>query len=174
MTVAEIADEVQLSRPTVCYHLRRAGEKPEAKFNHRYDWAAVQAYYADGNAINACIARFGMSRKSFHDACRRGDVRTRPQAMPLEQLLAGRRSRGHLKQRLIRLGLKENSCEVCSLSDWLGAPLSMALHHINGDGHDNGLENLQLLCPNCHSQTENFSGRKRGRSLVQKSRVESV
>ncbi len=35
----------------------------------------------------------------------------------------------------------------------------MALHHINGEGTDNRLENLQLLCPNCHSQTPNFSGR---------------
>jgi predicted HNH restriction endonuclease len=37
----------------------------------------------------------------------------------------------------------------------------MALHHINGDGSDNRLENLALLCPNCHAQTPNFSGRNR-------------
>ena len=43
----------------------------------------------------------------------------------------------------------------------LGRSLSMALHHVNGDGSDNRLENLQMLCPNCHSQTENFAGRKR-------------
>jgi predicted HNH restriction endonuclease len=42
----------------------------------------------------------------------------------------------------------------------------MALHHVNGDGRDNRLENLQLLCPNCHSQTENFSGRGRRRLTV--------
>jgi 5-methylcytosine-specific restriction endonuclease McrA len=38
-------------------------------------------------------------------------------------------------------------------------PLSMQLHHINGDGSDNRLENLQLLCGNCHSQTDNWGGR---------------
>ena len=48
--------------------------------------------------------------------------------------------------------------------DWLGKPLSMALHHVNGEGADNRLENLMMLCPNCHSQTENFSGRGRKRA----------
>jgi 5-methylcytosine-specific restriction endonuclease McrA len=64
-----------------------------------------------------------------------------------------------LKRRLIKLGLKADRCEICGISAWRGAPLSLALHHVNGDGRDNRLENLQLLCPNCHSQTDNFAGR---------------
>jgi hypothetical protein len=73
------------------------------------------------------------------------------------------RSRHNVKLRLIAAGLKENRCEECGLTEWLGRPLAMALHHVNGDGRDNRLENLRLLCPNCHSQTENFSGRGRKR-----------
>jgi hypothetical protein len=38
-------------------------------------------------------------------------------------------------------------------------PLSMALHHVNGDGSDNRLENIKFLCPNCHAQTSNYGGR---------------
>lgn len=53
-------------------------------------------------------------------------------------------------------------CEKCGLDEWRGSPLSLALHHVNGDRHDNRLANLQLLCPNCHSQTDNFAGRNRG------------
>ena len=71
--------------------------------------------------------------------------------------------RTHLKRRLLNEGLKRNRCEVCGITEWLGRPLSMALHHVNGDGRDNRLENLQLLCPNCHSQTENFAGKGRRR-----------
>jgi len=44
-----------------------------------------------------------------------------------------------------------------------GEPISLCLHHINGSGRDNRLENLTLLCPNCHAQTENFAGRNRKR-----------
>ena len=49
--------------------------------------------------------------------------------------------------------VKDGQREECGVSEWLGEPLSMALHHVNGDGSDNRLENLRLLCANCHSQT---------------------
>ena len=84
--------------------------------------------------------------------------------MPVDQLLGAPRNRHHLKRRLLNAGLKQNRCEVCGIEEWLGAPLSMALHHVNGDGSDNRLENLQMLCPNCHSQTANFAGRNRRRA----------
>jgi 5-methylcytosine-specific restriction endonuclease McrA len=81
--------------------------------------------------------------------------------MPLAELLVAGTQRGryNLKARLIRAGLKENRCERCGLSEWMGALLNMQLHHINGDGMDNRLENLELLCGNCHSQTTNYGGR---------------
>lgn len=82
--------------------------------------------------------------------------------MPLEDLLvAGRTTtnRTHLKQRLLKARFKESRCEICGITEWQGKPLSLQLHHINGDGHDNRLENLELLCANCHSQTDTYGGR---------------
>ena len=63
-----------------------------------------------------------------------------------------------LKWKLFSTGLKEYKCEKCGRTHWEGEQISLQLHHVNGDNTDNRLENLQILCPNCHSQTDNYCG----------------
>lgn len=65
---------------------------------------------------------------------------------------------GKLRIKLLAEGLKENKCEICGITKWLGNPIVCQLHHIDGNNQNNNLENLQILCPNCHSQTENYCG----------------
>lgn len=67
-------------------------------------------------------------------------------------------SRHSLKERLIKEGYKQNICEVCGIAEWNGRPLTMQIHHIDGDNANNRLDNLMMICPNCHSQTENYRG----------------
>jgi DNA-binding CsgD family transcriptional regulator len=158
---AETARRLGLSRSTVSYHAKLLGGTIDRRFAVRYDWEKVQAYYDTGRTVRECAAAFGFSTWSWQQAVRRGDVRARPTTRPFDETFAPNthRSRGYLKARLLRLGLKRDSCEACGVNIWLGAPLSLALHHVNGDRLDNRLENLQLLCPNCHSQTDTFAGR---------------
>ncbi|MFL5896011.1 MAG: helix-turn-helix domain-containing protein, partial [Thermoleophilaceae bacterium] len=112
LNVSQVAAALGITKSTACYHKRRLGYRIEDKFNRRYDWAQVQRYYDEGHSISDCQAQFGMARKTFLDAVVRGDVVTRPQATPIDELLvAGRKThRWHLRRRLIALGLKENRC----------------------------------------------------------------
>ena len=71
---------------------------------------------------------------------------------------------GRPRQYQILVEYNGNQCAVCSLpgSDWQGKPIRHQVDHIDGNAENNNPENLQLICPNCHSQTDTFAGRNRG------------
>jgi len=66
-----------------------------------------------------------------------------------------------LKKRLIAEGLLENRCYECGLTEWRKKPLPLELEHKNGNRFDNRIDNLTILCPNCHSQTPTHRGKNK-------------
>lgn len=86
-----------------------------------------------------------------------------------EELLV-RRDRGSprakphlLKRALTEIG-RPYCCAECGISgSWQGQPLGLEIDHVDGDYHDNERDNLRFLCPNCHSQTDNWCGRSKGK-----------
>lgn len=80
-----------------------------------------------------------------------------------------------LKYRLVKEGLKQWKCEKCGNEGvWEGEELVLELHHINGNHYDNRLENLQILCPNCHSQTDNFRNKNSLKVVKPQKRISHV
>ena len=76
-----------------------------------------------------------------------------------------------IRDKLLSENLKEYRCEKCNRTKWEEQPIPLEVHHINGDHNDNRLENLQLLCPNCHSKTPNFRNRN-GENTTKARRLE--
>lgn len=60
------------------------------------------------------------------------------------------------RKRLIEEGIKEEKCECCGLSEWMGKPIPLELHHKDFNHYNNNIDNLQVLCANCHMQAHNY------------------
>ena len=89
------------------------------------------------------------------------------QKQPIEEILVEHSTyvnTNHLRQRLLNEGLKKRKCECCGNSEWMGEPIALELHHVNGIKNDLRIENLQILCPNCHAFTDTYRGKNIGMS----------
>lgn len=62
-------------------------------------------------------------------------------------------------KKLVKEGYKEYRCEKCGITEWNGEPISLQLHHKDGNHYNWDVDNLTVLCPNCHSQTDNYCGK---------------
>ncbi len=160
LSQAEVARRLGIAKPTVCFHLRKLGVPARAEFARRFDWEPIREYYTAGHSVLECWRRFDLTRSAWAAAVARGVIEPRPRLEPIESVLAPDRprSRTHVKARLLLAGLKPQHCEVCGLAEWRGRKLPLELHHINGNGRDNRLENLLVLCPKL-PQPDRYLGR---------------
>lgn len=144
------------------------------------DENAVRLAVGTTNCMRDCLIALGLraaggnyqalvrAARKFNIALKRGEPSTGIErarlaiTRPLEEVMVenSNYNRSQLKKRLIRDGILKNECFNCGLGPfWENSPLSLHLEHKNGIHNDHRLENLCLLCPNCHSQTSTFAGR---------------
>jgi hypothetical protein len=79
--------------------------------------------------------------------------------IPLEEILVENSTylnTNTLRKRLIKCEIFEKKCYCCNCITWLDKPIPLELEHKNGDRTDNRIDNLTLLCPNCHAFTPTY------------------
>jgi hypothetical protein len=112
------------------------------------------------HAIRLNVFKVNPGRKGL----RRSEQEYVSKKIPLTEILEGKHpqyQRLGLKRKLIAAGLKENKCEVCGIDSWNGNPINMQLDHIDGNTYNHCIDNLRMICPNCHSQTETYCGKNK-------------
>uniref|UniRef100_A0AAU2JMU9 HNH endonuclease n=1 Tax=Streptomyces sp. NBC_00049 TaxID=2903617 RepID=A0AAU2JMU9_9ACTN len=113
------------------------------------------------------VKTFGIDTSHFKlpSPAGRPKARRTPETILVKQdnAHARRQQSEHLKSALATLGVPER-CRMCGIEPvWQGEPLPLEVDHIDGDWRNNQPENLRLLCPNCHSTTDTYRGRAKGR-----------
>lgn len=92
------------------------------------------------------------------------DERIKSSASTYEQLFCenSKASPSYVKDIIIKKELVKYECAICGQGpEWNGKPLGLQMDHINGKRNDHRLENLRILCPHCHSQTDTFCAKNK-------------
>ena len=108
--------------------------------------------------INPLLERLGLSYKGNQSG--KGLKKKVPSMNLLEYLENSKDIQSNkVRKKLLQEGYKEHKCECCGKTEWLGQPIPLELHHIDGNRHNNKIDNFQLLCPNCHAFTDSYRGK---------------
>jgi hypothetical protein len=159
---------------------------PSVRKNRRYSDDDIRSAVASSVSFAEVLRKLGLrdaggNYKSVHDHIKRLEIDIshlkgqswskgrsggHQTARPFEEILvkdSDYTSTHALRKRLIAAGLLQSRCTSCNLTEWLTQPIPLELDHINGDRFDHRLENLRLLCPNCHALTATYRGKNKGR-----------
>lgn len=177
-SIRKIADIEKISPSTVRRYLNKYSLKTLPTKNSKKNWTDEQLIIAvkESTATIEVIRKLGLSESAGNyqtvnnhierlnldtshflgKSWLRDTERVHPRSFPLDEILVANSSyvsSNNLRKRLLKEGIKEYKCENCGLFEWRGKKLPLELEHINGNHKDNRLDNLLLLCPNCHSLT---------------------
>jgi hypothetical protein len=138
--------------------------------NNKITDEQIKECYDKGITLHQASAELNLTTVTLWRRAKKLDLqwkdipRTNFKRVPLEEILNGNYPEYQtfkLKNRLLAEGIKQNICEVCEINEWNGNPINMQLDHIDGNSHNHQLDNLRMICPNCHSQTDTYCGKNK-------------
>lgn len=129
--------------------------------------------------IDIAIKKFNIDISHFDGRNYLKYRKIRTKKFTLEELLVEDSiySGNQLKLRLFEEGIKKHICERCLLTNWLNNLIPLELHHKNGVNTDHRLENLEVLCSNCHALTDNFRSKNKIKSsgrLIREEKIKQI
>ena len=198
LTYNEIADRLNIEKGAVTYILSSKGRKNMLKKQSKKEANKifeenVLRVIPECNSINDICVKLGLKGVNWyykkihtiideynvdtsHFGKKRTDNSGNFQRLSNEEYYTTncRRNGVNLYMRLVQDGFKTHMCEKCGRDEWEGVKIPLQVHHKNGDHFDNRIENLELLCPNCHSLTDTFGKRKHNKEKKNKKEILSV
>ena len=142
--------------PTKCNHCNRVFKNAYSAGAHKphclgtgYKFSTINCAWSSGkNVYNDCRVRSLVSKDELF-------------------VKNSKAKRGHIKRIALTEGLLQNVCALCGLKDsWNEKMIVLQIDHVNGISDDHRLENLRMLCPNCHSQTKTYCRKNRKREYL--------
>lgn len=180
LSISKIAQKVGKGESTVRYHLKKHGLKTKTPDRSWTDDQLIEAVKTS-SSMTQVIPKLGLSKTSAgnrstikksidrlnlctsHWKGQNWSAGTLRPRVSLEEVLVEHStySTNNLRIKLLKEGIKEARCESCDLVEWMGNPIPLELDHINGISNDHRIENLRILCPNCHALTPTWRGRNK-------------
>ena len=167
---SEIAERLGITRATVAYHKSVLGVS-DFKKPSREDWEQIQTLLERRISYKEIAQLTGVSQSAISRAVTSGRVSRHnilPHELTIEEYCktwvnkkARSGFRGVVKARMIEEGRWTRCCQKCKREEWEGLPIPLELDHVDGNPKNNDLNNLRLLCCNCHYQTETWGNKKR-------------
>lgn len=120
---------------------------------------------AGGNyaCIKKKIQEYGVDISHFHHKAWNKGKKNESRKRPIEDYLSNKQTikSWTLKKRLLKENIFQHKCENCKSTTWLDKEIPLELHHIDGNHFNNNLDNLSMLCPNCHALTDNYRAKNK-------------
>ena len=108
--------------------------------------------------INPVLQRLGIEYAGNQSG--KGQTKKKPKMTLIEYLATSKDIQSNkVRIKLLEEGYKEHKCECCGLTEWLGNPIPLELHHKDGNRYNNVIDNYELVCPNCHALTDSYRGK---------------